>query len=154
EMAAAGLWTTASDLARFAIEVQRAIAGKSHLLGRALARQMVTEVKDGDGLGVFLQGKGRGLRFSHGGRGHGFDAFLVAAAETGQGAAIMINANDNSRAVGRILRTIALAYRWPDEPAPTPAAAVAVDAAALAVHAGRYEFGNNFLWTLVARDGR
>src|SRR5262245_2270193 len=41
EMAAAGLWTTPSDLARFAIGVQQAAAGKSKVLGRGLARQML-----------------------------------------------------------------------------------------------------------------
>ena len=43
EMAAAGLWTTPSDLARFAIGIQEALAGISaKTLSRAMARQMLT----------------------------------------------------------------------------------------------------------------
>ena len=60
EMAAAGLWTTPSDLARFAIGVQEALAGKSdQVLSRRMARQMLTDQKDHDGLGVFLEGSGQ-----------------------------------------------------------------------------------------------
>jgi hypothetical protein len=57
-----------------------------------MARQFVTEQKGGSGLGVGVQGTGANLRFSHGGRDEGFDAFLMAGAETGDGVAIMINA--------------------------------------------------------------
>ena len=97
EMAAAGLWTTPSDLARFAVGVQEAAAGKSgKTLSRRMAREMLTEQKDSYGLGFGLEGSGAALRFGHGGRDEGFDARLTACAETGQGAAIMINANDNS----------------------------------------------------------
>lgn len=51
EMAAAGLWTTPSDLARFAIELQQAYAGKSkRILSREMVRQMLT--KQGRWLGT------------------------------------------------------------------------------------------------------
>ena len=68
----------------------------------------------------FLEGSGSTLRFGHGGRDEGFDARLIAYAETGQGAAIMINANDNSRMVSRILEAIAREYHWPDYPSLDP----------------------------------
>ena len=117
EMAAAGLWTTASDLARFAIGVQQSLAGKSNpVISPAMTRQMLTNQKDNDGLGVFLQGNGKTLRFTHGGRDEGFDAMLLAYAETGKGAVIMINANNDSTMVSHILEIIAQEYHWPDYP--------------------------------------
>ncbi len=81
-----------------------------------MARQMLADQKNGYGLGVGVEGKGHGLRFGHGGRDEGFDARLVAYAETGQGAAIMINANDNSQMISRILDAIAREYHWPAYP--------------------------------------
>jgi CubicO group peptidase (beta-lactamase class C family) len=117
EMAAAGLWTTASDLATFAIGIQQSLAGKSNpVISQTMTRQMLTEQKNADGLGVFLEGKGDSARFSHGGRDEGFDATLVAYEKTGQGAAIMINANNNTRVLSRIVEAIAKEYKWPEYP--------------------------------------
>jgi CubicO group peptidase (beta-lactamase class C family) len=112
EMAAAGLWTTPSDLARFALGIQRALAGDSNaVLSQATTRLMLTNEKDGDGLGVFVDGRDRTLRFSHGGRNAGFDSIMIAYASVGQGAVIMMNANDSgtSRA---IVNAIAKEYGW------------------------------------------
>jgi CubicO group peptidase (beta-lactamase class C family) len=157
EMAAAGLWTTPSDLARFAIGVQEALAGQSaKTLSRAMTRQMLTEQKNAYGLGLGLEGSGLGQRFGHGGRDHGFDARLVAYAKSGNGAVIMINTNDNSPMISRILEGIAREYHWPDYPTfrqeKRPAANVA--AKTLDSYAGRYEFANNQMLTLIAEHGR
>ncbi len=156
EMAAAGLWTTPSDLARFAIGIQEALAGKSNkLLSQRMARQMLTDQKDHDGLGVFLEGSGQTLRFGHGGRDNGFDARLIAYAETGQGAAIMINANDNTPMISRILESIAREYHWPDYPASKPSQHKTAEVAEsrLAACTGRYEFANNQMMTFVIDRG-
>jgi len=119
EMAAAGLWTTASDLARFAIGIQESRAGRSNpVISVAMTGQMLTVVANNYGFGVGLHSSGASLRFSHGGRDQGFDAMLVAYAETGQGAVVMINANENSPAVSRILQFIAREYCWADYPLP------------------------------------
>jgi len=65
EMAAAGLWTTPSDLARVAVEVSKARAGTSHrVVSQAMAKQMLSPQSEGFGLGFQLQG---GDRFGHGG---------------------------------------------------------------------------------------
>src|SRR5439155_5918597 len=104
EMAAAGLWTTPSDLARFAISIQEALAAKSNpVISSTMTRQMLTVQKGNFGLGLSLNGSGKQLRFSHGGRDEGFDTVLLADAESGHGVVIMINANDNSKAVERII---------------------------------------------------
>ena len=117
EMAAAGLWTTASDLARFAIGIQQALAGKSNpVISQSMTRQMLTVQKGNSGLGLGLDGSGKTLRFSHNGRDEGFDAFMMAYAESGQGVVIMINANDNSGAVNRMVDAVRREYNWPDPP--------------------------------------
>jgi CubicO group peptidase (beta-lactamase class C family) len=157
EMAAAGLWTTPSDLVRFDVGVQEAFTGQSaKTLSKQMAQQMLTEVKDHYGLGVSVQGSGRALRFGHGGRDEGFDALLVGFAETGQGAAIMINANDNSAMIGRIQKAIARGYHWPDYVATTASkqAATAVPEEKLNAYSGRYEFANNQMLTFTVDRGR
>jgi CubicO group peptidase (beta-lactamase class C family) len=83
EMAAAGLWTTPSDLARFAIGIQQSLAGKSNsVVSPAMTRRMLTVQMADDGLGVFIKGSGKTLRFLHGGRDEGFDTEMIARAET------------------------------------------------------------------------
>ena len=58
EMAAAGLWTTPSDLARFAIGIQKALAARSNpVLSSSMTRRMLTVQKGNDGLGLFLKGR-------------------------------------------------------------------------------------------------
>ena len=157
EMAAAGLWTTPTDLAKFAIEVQQTLAGHGHgVISPAMARQYVTEQKGGSGLGIGVNGSGRDLRFSHGGRDEGFDAFLLAGAESGDGVAIMFNANDNSRMVGRIRSYIERAWGFAGASPLAAAATTAarIDRSRLTSYAGYYEASENNMVTLVANpDG-
>ena len=115
EMAAAGLWTTPSDLARFAISIQQGLAGKSNpAISQSMIRQMLTVQKGHWGLGLLLTGRGKLLRFSHGGSDEGFDSSMVAYAESGQGVVIMINANDDSGAIGRIENAVHRQYPRPE----------------------------------------
>ncbi|GAB4032492.1 hypothetical protein GCM10028774_13160 [Spirosoma jeollabukense] len=157
EMAAAGLWTTPSDLARFAIGIQQAFAGKAgSVLSQQMTRQMLTNQKDNDGLGVFLQGEGHAMRFGHNGRDEGFDALLTAGIETGQGVAIMINANDNSRMMGQIVDAVAKEYKWAGYTVTTPTrrTATTVNAKNLTAFEGRYELYNNRMIAFKASKDR
>lgn len=122
EMAAAGLWTTPTDLARYVIGVQNAYAGRANpVVSQKMAHEMLTIQKADDGLGVFIAGEGPTRRFTHNGRDEGFDALMVGYVERGQGAVVMINANDDSSAVPRIIDAVASAYAWPDYPRFMPA---------------------------------
>ena len=102
------------------------------------------------------EGSGTALRFGHGGRDEGFDAQLLAYAETGQGAAIMINANDNSAMVSRIFEAIAREYHWPDYPTSNPPKHPVAPVADkdLVAYTGRYEFANNQMLTFATDRGR
>ena len=120
EMAAAGLWTTPSDLAAIAIDVARARRGDTgRLLKPATAAEMLTPASrdepgdDTPGLGFFVDRTGRTDRFGHNGADEGFQAVLVAYAATGRGAAVMVNSDNGNAAAGPLLDAIAREYGWP-----------------------------------------
>ncbi len=73
EMAAAGLWTTPTDLARYAIEVEQSLQGKAnHVLSAEMTRQMLTPGIGHWGLGLEIGGSDANPYFSHGGANEGF----------------------------------------------------------------------------------
>jgi CubicO group peptidase (beta-lactamase class C family) len=111
EMAAAGLWTTASDLARIAIEVSKAHAGTSaRVLSQAMTKQMLTQQMPGTGLGYGL-GPGKS-QYRHNGADEGFQAYLTAFADTGSGVVIMANSDNGSMIFERIAASVAQEYKW------------------------------------------
>jgi CubicO group peptidase (beta-lactamase class C family) len=137
EMAAAGLWTTASDLARFAIGLQKMLAGGKGPLDKAMAQNMITPRKEGYALGLGVEDKGRTQYFMHGGADEGFQAQLVASANRGYGAVVMTNSDAGSRLMPEILRAIAAVYFW-DGYQIEPLAAAKLSPEDLALYAGRY----------------
>jgi len=122
-LASGGLWTTPSDLARFALEIVRARNGESNLLfsqemaGEMLSSQIEVEksfLSDAYGLGFDLGGEGREFRFMHTGGTWGSTCLLWVHPETGQGAVIMTNSASGEGAIRfEILLSIAREYGWP-----------------------------------------
>jgi len=114
EMAPAGLWTTPSDLARYAIEVQKSLSGTAnHVLSQAMVRQMLTPGLNHQGLGPGLGGSSKHPYFTHGGANEGYRCNLVAY-DDGDAAVIMTNGDNGGPLAGEILRSIAREYGWPD----------------------------------------
>ncbi|MEW6131116.1 MAG: serine hydrolase [Acidobacteriota bacterium] len=113
EMAAAGLWTTPMDLAKLAIEVQKAKLGKSaRLLSQAMTEQMLTRQFQNWGLGFNLEGKDNKATFGHGGANEGFRCQLTAFVNGGQGAVVMTNSDTGGALAQEIIRAIAAEYGW------------------------------------------
>jgi CubicO group peptidase (beta-lactamase class C family) len=138
EMAAAGLWTTPTDLAKFALEVQRALAGKSSVIPARTAREMTANVMDNYGLGLSLSGTGAAARFGHGGSNAGFRCQMTAFVSGGQGAVIMTNGDRGGALAAEVLRAVAREYGWPAYKQ-VEKAVVRLEPAALAALEGRYE---------------
>ncbi|HEX8147113.1 MAG TPA: serine hydrolase [Pyrinomonadaceae bacterium] len=154
EMAAAGLWTTPTDLAKFGIEVQLSLQGKSNkVLSKATAERMVTPFVGADnGLGFFVQKRGQQLYFGHDGADEGFRAQLLVHREKGYGAVVMVN-SDNGQIIGEIFRAVAREYGW-DEFLPPEVETVSVAPERLASYAGRYLFNPDRVLNVTAEGGR
>ena len=104
EHAAAGLWSTPTDLIRLA----QAIAASwqaGGLLSEASARAMVTPVDDGPtGLGCFVRPRGaRPPYVYHYGVNAGFRSVLVFAADASFGVALMTNGESGRQLIPEVL---------------------------------------------------
>ena len=119
ELAAAGLWTTPSDLANFAIGIQQALSGKSQrVLSAATARVMLTPKVQLQALGVMTGGSPEHPYFTHGGTNEGYRCELIAYA-AGDGVVVMTNGDNGQQVIDDIVRTVAHEYGWPDFQPPT-----------------------------------
>ncbi|HYL63392.1 MAG TPA: serine hydrolase [Candidatus Methylomirabilis sp.] len=139
EMAPAGLWTTPSDLARMAIEVQAESAGKSSkILNQTMARQMLTHQIGTWGLGFGLENTGSKPHFGHGGANEGYRCDLEAYTDSGQGVAIMTNSDSGGPLIAELLRAVSKEYGWPDF-GPAEHTLLKADPAVFQPYAGTYE---------------
>jgi len=102
---------------------------------------------ENDGLGVFVEGEGQALQFTHSGANEGFQCILVAFARTGQGAAIMTNSDSASRLASEILRAISQEYGWPDHKL-AERTIVNVDPALFRDYVGRFQLAPDFILTI------
>ena len=114
EQAAAGLWTTPTDLARFIIEVQTAVRGQAgKVLSHASAKEMTSPAGVGPyAVGLAVEQRGEGWYFSHGGSNWGFQADILGHVRKGYGVAIMANGDRGRALINEIEARVALAYGW------------------------------------------
>ena len=139
EMAPAGLWTTPSDLAKMAIEVQKEYAGQSaKILNQSMAKQMLTHQIGAWGLGFALETPGRTPHFGHGGANEGYRCDVEAYTDSGQGVAIMTNSDSGGELYSEILRGIAKEYGWPDFH-PAEHTLIKINPASFEPYVGTYE---------------
>ncbi|HEY6816642.1 MAG TPA: serine hydrolase domain-containing protein [Croceibacterium sp.] len=138
EQAAAGLWTTPSDLARWALALSADFTrGDGKLLDHDTAIAMLTPGLGGFGLGVGVGGSGDLLTLSHGGANEGYRAVLRAFPRKGDGIAIMTNSDNGDALMRPVMIAVGRALGWPGSE-PQVIVPVAVPAQQLADAVGRY----------------
>jgi len=153
ELAAAGLWTTPTDLARFALAMQDTLAGRAMpVLSQAMTREMLTPGFGGYGLGLAIVGPPENRYFTHGGVDAGFESMMVAY-ETGDGAIVMTNGVGGTRLAAEIIRSVANEYHWPGwHPAEHKLAIV--DPKLFDAYVGRYQLEPNRIFTVSRVEDR
>lgn len=114
EAAAAGLWTTPSDLGRALIALRRSIKGEQGaLLPQAMARLVLEPVLPGHAIGFDVGGKADRW-IAKGGDTEGFAGYLVFYPESGNGAVVMTNGAQGATLARDVMRAIAISEKWPD----------------------------------------
>ncbi|MEM8488654.1 MAG: serine hydrolase domain-containing protein [Bacteroidota bacterium] len=138
EMAAAGLWTTPSDLAAFVVAMQSAFAGEegSVLSGETTA-QMMKAGMNNQGLGPAISEDGDW--FMHGGANEGFRCFMLGSLEGGNGLIMMTNGDNGGALVDEVKVTIGRLYGW-DALVPAEKVVAAIGSEAFEAVAGTYRF--------------
>jgi len=122
EQALGGLWTTPTDLARFVIEVQLSLLGKSNrVLSQPMTREMITPTGIGPyGVGFEIVKDGEGWYFMHTGHNWGFQCDLISHFSKGYGAVVMANGDAGDALIRQILWLIEQEYKWDALDAPLP----------------------------------
>lgn len=124
EMAAAGLWITATDLATVGVALLKALHTKKAptLLTKEIIETMLSPQIDyqiggeGDfvGLGFFCNGQADGFHFGHSGWDEGFAAKMRVYKNVGKGAVVMINSNEGYPLLDEIMQALGKEYEWPN----------------------------------------
>lgn len=154
EMAAAGLWTTPTDLAKYAIEVELSLKGNAnHVLNAEMTRQMLTAGMGHWGLGLEIGGEEANPYFSHGGANEGFRNIFAAYEKNGEGAVVMTNGDNGGGLGDEILHSIANEYHWHDWH-PLVRTAIEVDPKILATYVGTYQLAPNFDLVITVENGQ
>jgi CubicO group peptidase (beta-lactamase class C family) len=152
ELAAAGMWTTPSDLARYALGVREALAGKSKVISAATARLMLTKQLGDHALGPVVGGSTARKYFTHNGGNEGYRCLLVMY-EDGEGAAIMTSGDNGGGLMYEVVRTLAREYGWPDF-GPGERTLAAVKPEALDRLIGVYELNDQNMYLVRREQGR
>lgn len=167
EMAAAGLWSTPTDLAKLIIEVAKSKSGKSNqILSTESTKLMLATYNDHMGLGFVVKPDQDGY-FAHAGLNNGYYSYFEMYADKGKGAVIMTNSNNGQLIWNLIFTSLAREYNWPGindrsitdfvrqglfnqvSNVESPRVEIEVDPAILAKYTGTYELapGFNFVIT-------
>lgn len=126
QQAAAGLYSTPTDLAKFFIDIQKSYIGKGKVLSESITRLMLSpqqNVSDGSykeqiGIGPFLIQRTdnkdpNGVYFEFTGVNAGFLAYGIGSITNGNGVIIMLNSGDDVNGLGKeIRRSVAKVYNW------------------------------------------
>jgi len=154
EQAAAGLWTDATDLAKYVIETQLALLGKSQkVLSKKMTELRLTPYIDSSAaFGVFILNKNGIKYFTHGGVDEGFVSQYLGSFEGGNGVAVMTNTY-NTALFNEIINSVATTYNWKNFYSPVIKKEIIVPDSLLQTYIGKYKIENDTLSIVQKTDG-
>ncbi len=153
EKAAAGLWTTPTDICKYIVEMQQAYQGKSSkLLNQEMVKLHVTPYKNDVAMGTFQQVRDGEKYFDHTASNEGFTGLFIGGLTNGKGAAIFVNSDDATIAF-ELVNSIALAYNWAGFKKPEQITTVPVNDTITSKYIGEYILDGFFSEIKKGKDG-
>jgi CubicO group peptidase (beta-lactamase class C family) len=138
EKAAAGLWTTPTDICKYILEMQQAYQGKSSkVLNQEMVKLHVTPYKNDVAMGTFIQNRNGEKYFDHTASNEGFSGLFIGGLTNGKGAAIFVNSDDATVAF-ELVNSIAIAYNWAGFKKPEQITTVPVNDTITSKYIGEY----------------
>jgi CubicO group peptidase (beta-lactamase class C family) len=118
EHAAAGLWSTPTDLAKLLVQLADVWQGLSSIfVRRQTLEEMLTPQNGGPyGLGAAIAGDGASLVLMKRGQNVGYQGYLILYPASGQGMVVMTNSDNGSKVAEALIKRAAAAYGWPELP--------------------------------------
>ncbi|MES2329776.1 MAG: serine hydrolase domain-containing protein [Bacteroidota bacterium] len=153
EKAAAGLWTTPTDICKYILEMQLAYNSKSSkVLNQEMVKLHVTPYKDDVAMGTFLQNRNGERYFVHSASNEGFTGYFLAGLTNGKGVALFVNSEDG-RVLLELINSVALVYDWKGFRKPEQITTVPVNDTITSKYIGEYILYGFFSEIKKEKDG-
>ncbi|MBW2937562.1 beta-lactamase family protein [Aureisphaera sp. CAU 1614] len=112
EQAAAGLWSNATDMAKFLIEIYKGYQGQSSIFSKSEIQSILNQERDGHIYGLIVDKSDSGFAITHYGGNAGYRTGMTIDLNTGKGLVYLIN-SDNGGALGNeLLLSASQLYNW------------------------------------------
>ncbi|WP_257659281.1 serine hydrolase [Parapedobacter lycopersici] len=150
EMAAAGLWTTPSDLAKYIIALQQAYRGtRNTILNTDFAKLMLTPFIDQRAaLGVFIDNYAGEMYFEHDGLTYGYYCQYYGSLNDGNGVVVMTN-SANTALIPEIINSVAKVYGFKGLDRSKTRKNISIDDKILQGYTGNYALGPDMILTVL-----
>lgn len=108
-----GLWTTATDLSKFIIDIQKSLKGETKaLLSQKSAIEMTTPVKENGALGVYIREFDGEKYFYHTGGNEGYSCVYMGGISNGKGVVMLTNSDNGEALYTEIIASISRVLGW------------------------------------------
>lgn len=156
ELAAGGMWSTASDIARFILQVQEMAKGqKGAFLTEVQAKEMLTPVLNQYALGFGIWEDEGETYFRHEGENYGFTSVYFGGLTNDKGLVILTNGfpPNGKPFIQELVNSIAITYNWKGIYHPVRKKLIPVTATELTQYEGTYNSREPEMKIVIRRTG-
>ncbi|MBL7724165.1 MAG: serine hydrolase [Chitinophagaceae bacterium] len=156
EQAAGGLWSTATDIAKFVLSIQNDLKGNQNsLINKQSTEEMLTPVLNNYALGFGIIEKGGEKYFWHEGESYGYNSIYYGSFTTGKGIVILTNAypSNGQPFIQELLNSVVTAYSWKDFYRPIKKKLAYIPDTLLTKYTGKYYSENPQMKISITQNG-